>query len=34
MELRVFDGPKELYDSNTVPHVSALRVMQPGQLFR
>lgn len=34
MELRVFDGAKELYDSMCVPHVSSLRVVLPGQLFR
>ena len=34
MELRVFDGARELYDSNCVPHKSALRVVLPGQLYR
>lgn len=34
LELQVFDGAKELYDSNCVPHVAELRVMLPGQLFR
>lgn len=33
MELRVFDGAKELYDTNCVPHVAGLRVRLPGQLF-
>jgi hypothetical protein len=33
-ELRVYDGAKELFDSMCVPHVTGLRVVLPGQLFR